>query len=55
MSMGVVQFLMASSLVGFILVDPGEISRLRYSTSVESKAHFKSFKVSYSSQRCWRM
>ena len=49
---GAVQFLMASSLVGSILMEPGEMRRLRYSTLVVLKAHLESLRARHSSQRC---
>ena len=53
-SMGVVQFLMASSLVGSILMEPGEMRRPRYSTLVVLKVHLESLRARCSLWRCWR-
>ena len=50
-SLGGFQFLMASNLVGSILMDSAETRRPRYSTSLASKEHFESLRASRCSQR----
>ena len=50
-SLGGVQSLMVASLVGSILMAPGEMRRPKYLTSVESNAHFDNFRASCCSRR----
>ena len=52
MSLGGAQSLMVASLVGSILMAPGEIRRPKHLTLVVLKAHLDSFRVSRCLRRC---
>ena len=54
-SLGGFQFLMASNLVGSILMAPGEMRRPRYSTSSVLKEHLESLRARHCLRRRWSM